>query len=60
MDELQTHWGEGNAKILDPQLYAANTSRDEDIPSFHEAIHGNAQEQYLEAMNIEIASLLQQ
>jgi hypothetical protein len=57
--ELQTYWEEGTINISDPRVYAAK-SKDADNPSFHEAMHGDAQEQYLEAMKVEIASLLQQ
>jgi hypothetical protein len=46
-------------KISDPTVYEAK-SKDAYNPSFHEAMHGDAQEQYLEAMKVEIASLLQQ
>jgi hypothetical protein len=59
LSELQTDWDEGTVKISDPRVYAAKT-RYADNPSFHEAMHGDHQEQYLEAMKTEIASLLQQ
>jgi hypothetical protein len=42
--------------ISDPRVHAAKKTRDADNPSFHEAMHGDHQEQYLEAMKIEIAS----
>jgi hypothetical protein len=58
MAELQTYWEEGTINISDPGVYAEK-SKDADNPSFHEAMHGDAQEQYLEAMKVEIASLLQ-
>jgi hypothetical protein len=58
--ELQTYWDEGTVNISDPRVYSAKKKRDEDNLSFHEAMHGDHQEQYLEAMKIEIASLRQQ
>jgi hypothetical protein len=39
-------------------VYAAN-NKDADNPSLLEAMHGDAQDQYLEAMKVETASLLQ-
>jgi hypothetical protein len=60
LSELQTDWDEGTFNILDPRVYAAKKTRDADNPSFYEAMHGDHQEQYLEAMKIEVASLLQQ
>jgi hypothetical protein len=60
LSELQTNWDEGTVNIDDPRFYAAKKTRYTDNPSFHEAMHGENQEQYLEAMKIEIASLLQQ
>jgi hypothetical protein len=53
--ELQTDWDEGTVNIPDPILYAAKKTRDADNPSFHEAMHGDHQEHYLEAMKIEVA-----
>jgi hypothetical protein len=46
LSELQTDWDEGTVNIYGP--------------TFHESMHGDHQEQYLEAMKIEISSLLQQ
>jgi hypothetical protein len=60
LSELQTDWDEGTVNISDPRVYAAKKTRDADNPSFHEAMHGDPQEQYLEAMKIEVASLLQE
>jgi hypothetical protein len=59
MAELQTYCKEGTINISDPRVYAAK-SKDAENPSFHEAMHGDAQEQYLEEMKVETASLLQQ
>jgi hypothetical protein len=59
MDELQADWEDGTINIYDTKMYAAKIKYAEN-PSFYEAIHGDAQEQYLEAMKVEIASLLQQ
>jgi hypothetical protein len=51
MAELQTDWEEGTINISDPIVYAAK-SKDADNPSFHEEMHGDTQEQYLEAMKV--------
>jgi hypothetical protein len=60
LSELQADWYEGTVNISDTRVYAPKKTRDSDIPHFHEAMHGDHQEQYLEAMKIEIASLFQQ
>jgi hypothetical protein len=60
LSELQTDWDEGTFNISDPRVYAPKQIRDADNPHFHEAMHGYHQEQYLEAMKIEVSSLLQQ
>jgi hypothetical protein len=60
LSELQTDWDERPVNISDPRVYAATKTRDAYHPRFHEAMHGDHQEQYLGAMKIEIASLLQQ
>jgi hypothetical protein len=57
--ELQTNWEEGTINISDPRVYA-DKSKDAYNPSFHEEMHGDAHEQYLEAMKVETAPLLQQ
>jgi hypothetical protein len=59
MAELQTYWEEVTINISGPIVYAAKI-KDTDNPIFQEAIHGDAQEHYLEATKFEIASLLQQ
>jgi hypothetical protein len=56
LSELQTDWDAGTVNISGPIVYTANMTRDADNPSFHEAMHGDQHEQYLEAMNIEITS----
>jgi hypothetical protein len=58
--KLQTDWDEGTVDILDPRVYAGKKTLDADNPSFHEAMHGDHQEQYLEAGKIEVEPLLQQ
>jgi hypothetical protein len=60
LSELQIDWYEGTVNISDPRVYVAKKTRDADNPSFHETMHGDHREQYLEAMKIEVASLLQQ
>jgi hypothetical protein len=51
MAELQTYWEEGTINMSQPRVYAAK-SKYTDNPSFHEAMYGDAQEQYLEAMKV--------
>jgi hypothetical protein len=60
INQIIHKWDEGTVNISDTRVYAAKKTRDAYNPSFHEAMHGDHQEQYLEAMKIEIASLLQQ
>jgi hypothetical protein len=60
LSELHTDWDEGTINISDHIVYAAKKTRDADNPSFHESMHGEHQKQYLEAMKIEVSSLLQQ
>jgi hypothetical protein len=50
LSELQTDWM--REQSTSKTRYAGN-------PTFHEAMHGDNQEQYLESMNIEISSFLQ-
>jgi hypothetical protein len=59
MDELQTDWEKGTITISDPRVFAAK-SKDTENPSFDEATDGGAQAQCLEAMKVEIESLLHQ
>ena len=46
--------------ITDPRVYAAKTRRkdDPDSPTFHQAIHGENSEEYIKAMQIEIATII--
>jgi hypothetical protein len=60
LSELKTDRDEVKLNISDPIVYAAKKTRDADNPSCHEAMHGDHQEQNLEIMRIEVASLLQQ
>jgi hypothetical protein len=60
LSQLQTDWDEGTVNISYPRVYAAKKKRDADNTSFHEAMHGDHQEHYLEAMKMEVASLIQQ
>jgi hypothetical protein len=57
MAELQTYGEDGTINISDPRVNAAKY-KDADNPSFHEAMHGDAHEQYFESMKVEIASPL--
>jgi hypothetical protein len=45
LSELQTDWQEGTVNISDPRVYASKKTKDVDNPSFHEAMHGDHQEQ---------------
>jgi hypothetical protein len=47
LSELQTDWDKGTVNISDPIVYADKKTRDADNSSFHEAMHGDHQEQYL-------------
>ena len=60
--ELLTCFDTGVHNITDPRVYAAKTRRkdDPDSPTFHQAIHGENSEEYIKAMQIEIATLILQ
>jgi hypothetical protein len=50
----------GDVDIQDPRVYSAKKKSDPDMPSLHEALHGEHADQYMEAMKQEIKSLIQQ
>jgi hypothetical protein len=56
--KLHTHQDTGEVDIIDPRVYAVKWKSDPNMLSFHEALSGNHAEQYIEAMKIEIKSLL--
>jgi hypothetical protein len=60
--ELLTCFDTGVHNITDPRVYAAKTRRkdDPDFTTFHQAIHGENSEEYIKAMQIEIATLILQ
>ena len=59
--ELHTCFDTGIYDITDPQVYASKTQKnDPDTPTFHQAIHGEHSEEYIKAMQIEIATLILQ
>jgi hypothetical protein len=58
--ELHTDKDTGELDISDPRVYAAKRKSDPDMPTFHEAMKGDDAGHYLEAMRIEVASLLAQ
>jgi hypothetical protein len=45
LSEFQTEGDKETVNISDPRLYAATNTRDAHNPSFHEAMHGDHQEQ---------------
>jgi hypothetical protein len=58
--EFNTDQDTGELEISDPRVYAAKRKADPDMPTFHDAMKGDDAEHYLEAMIIEVASLLAQ
>jgi hypothetical protein len=58
--EIHTDQNTGEVDISDPRVYAAKRKSDPDMPTFHEAMRGDQAEQYVEAMKIEVTSLLLQ
>jgi hypothetical protein len=58
--EIHTDQNTGEVDIIDPRVYADKRKSDPDMPTFHEAMRGDQTEQYVEAMKIEVKSLLLQ
>ena len=59
--ELFTCCDTGFHDITDPRVYAAKTRQnDPDSPTFHQAINGENAEEYIKAMQTEIATLILQ
>jgi hypothetical protein len=59
--ELGTHIDIGDVDIIHPRVYASkHTKNVPDSPSVHDALHGDFEEQYYEAMKVEIHALAQQ
>ena len=51
----------GIENVVDPRVYAAKSHMaDPDSPTLHQAMHGEFAEEYIKAMQLEIATLVQQ
>ena len=59
--EVSTCCDTGIENVIDPRVYAAKTQgADPDSPTFHQAMNGEFAEEYIKAMQLEIATLIQQ
>lgn len=59
--ELSTCCDTGIENMADPRVYAAKVpGSDPDMPSFHQAVNGKHAEEWVKAMQLEIATLVQQ
>jgi hypothetical protein len=59
--EVNTCCDTGIENTVDPRAYAAKTHiMDPDSPSFHQAMNGEYAEQYIQAMQLEVSTLIQQ
>ena len=59
--EVSTCCDSGIENVIDPRVYAAKTQlSDPDSPTFHQAMNGEFAEEYIKAMQLEIATLVQQ
>jgi hypothetical protein len=59
--EVNTCCDTGLENCTDPRAYAAQTHvMDPDSPTFHQAMNGEYAEQYIEAMQLEVSTLIQQ
>ena len=59
--EVSTCCDSGIENVVDPRVHAAKTHMaDPDSPTFHQAMHGEFAEEYIKAMQLEIATLVQQ
>jgi len=57
--ELETDLDTGETNIVDPRVFAAKRCTDPDTPSFRQAMKGDDSEEFLKAMKVEIATLVQ-
>jgi len=57
--ELETDLDTGETNITDPRVFAAKRRDDPDAPSFQHAMKGDDAEEYIKAMKLEIATLVQ-
>ena len=60
--EVSTCCNSGVENVVDPRVYASKTQlgADPDSPTFHQAMNGDHAEEYIKAMQLEIATLVQQ
>ena len=59
--EVSTCGESGIENVIDPRVYAAKSKMlDPDSPTFHQAMNGEFAEEYVKAMQLEIATLVQQ
>ena len=59
--EVSTCGESGIENVIDPRVYAAKSKiLDPDSPTFHQAMNGEFAEEYVKAMQLEIATLVQQ
>ena len=59
--EVSTCFESGIENVVDPRVYAAKAQMaDPDSPTFHQAMNGEFAEEYVKAMQLEIATLVQQ
>ena len=59
--EIVTCCDTGIENTTDPRAYASKAMKnDPDMPTFHHAINGPFAEEYIEAMQLEVATLVQQ
>jgi hypothetical protein len=58
---LCTCYDTGLENISDPRMYAAKNRKDDpDLPTFHQAVNGPNAQDYIEAMKLEVNTLIQQ
>jgi hypothetical protein len=59
--EVATRCDTGIENTIDPRAYASKAMQnDPDMPTFHQAMNGEFAEEYIKAMHLEIATLVQQ
>ena len=59
--DVSTCCDTGIENVIDPRAYAAKSQRmDPDAPTFHQAMNGAFAEEYIKAMQLEVATLVQQ
>ena len=59
--EISTCCDTGLENMVDPRVYAAKSpGSDPDMPTFHQAVNGEHAEEWVKAMQLEVATLVQQ